>query len=140
MAIAQDEMGEDCEHRFACRALYPTDGHPTQMDTDIMRMPRPASAAVTSRLVFQLEAEGEEESDDTLEKRFPVCNQAKVRRFVSKINGDSAVCPRRFGRCAHVSLPGYQVPEGDETQWEQHIETSRHSPMGQDITTKSDGM
>ena len=127
MARAQDNMGEDCAHRLACRALYPPDGHPTQTDTDIRRMPREASAAVTSRLVFQLEAEGEEASDDPREQRFPVCNQAKVRGFISKIDGDGAVFSRRFGRCAHVSLPGDQVSEGDATRWEQHIEISRPS-------------
>ena len=91
-----------------------------------MRMARQAPAAVTGRLVFQLEAEGEEEGEHELEKRLPVCYQAKIRRFVSKIDSDGAVFSRRFRRCAHVSLPGYQVSEGGETRWGQHVEISRH--------------
>ena len=63
-----------------------------------MRRLRQAPAAVTGRLVFELEAEGYEESDDTLEKRLPVFNQAKVSRFVSNINDDGAMFLRRFGR------------------------------------------
>src|SRR5215475_13806236 len=117
MAIAQDKMGEDCEHRFACRTLDPPDGHPTQTDTDIMRMPRQAPAAVTNRLVFQLEAEGKEESDDTLEKRFPVCNQAKGRGFISKIDGDSTIYACLCGCFPHVSPSGHQVSSADETRW-----------------------
>src|SRR5712691_7582039 len=109
MVIAQDEMGEDREHRSTRRALYPPDGHPTQTDAYIMRMPRQAPAAITGRLVFELEAEGEEESDDTLEKRLAVAKQLKVGRFVLKIDGDGPVFSRRFSRCAHVSPPGHQV-------------------------------
>ena len=74
-----------------------------------MRMPCQEPAAVTGRLVFQLEAEGEEEGDDTLEKRLPIFHQVKVCRFISKIDGDGAVLSLRFGRCAHVSPLCHQV-------------------------------
>jgi len=72
MAIAQDKMGEDCEHRFACRTLDPPDGHPTQADTGIMGMAHQAPAATTSGLVGELKAEGEDEGQHTFEKRLPI--------------------------------------------------------------------
>ena len=99
LAIAQDEMGQDGKHRFARRALYPPDGHPTQTDTDIMRMSRQASAAVTGRLVFQLEAEGEEKSEHELEKRLAIAKELKVGRFVLKIDGDGPIFAGLTGSC-----------------------------------------
>src|SRR5262245_34032763 len=102
-------MREDREHRFTCRALEPPDGDPAQTDAHIMRMTRQASAPITGRLVLELEAKGQEGGEHTLEKRLPVCNQAKVRCFVSKIHGDSTVFAGRFSRCAHVSPPSHQV-------------------------------
>ena len=50
------------------------------------------------------------------EERFAIGKELKVGRFVLKIDGDGAIVSRRFGRCAHVSLPGYQVSEGGETR------------------------
>jgi hypothetical protein len=90
-------------NRFARRALYPPDGHPTQTDTDIMRMPRQASTAVTGRLVFQLEAEGEEKSEHELEKRLAIAKELKVGRFVLKIDGDSPIFAGLTGSVAHGS-------------------------------------
>jgi hypothetical protein len=58
LAIAQDEMREDREHRFACGALDTPDGDPTQPDTDVMRVACQAPASTTGRLVLELKAEG----------------------------------------------------------------------------------
>ena len=117
LAIAQDEVREDREHRFARRALETPDGEPTQTDTDIMRVTRQAPAPATGRLVFELKAEGEEEGQHTFDKRLAVAKQAEVGRFISKIDGDGAVFSRRFGRCAHVSPLCHQVSSADETRW-----------------------
>ena len=84
LAIAQDEVREDREHRFARRALDTPDGDPTQPDTDIMRVACQAPAAATGRLVFELKAEGQEEGEHTFEKRLAVAKQLKVGRFVSE--------------------------------------------------------
>jgi hypothetical protein len=40
LAIAQDEVGEDREHRFAPRTLDTPDGHPTQADAHVMGVAR----------------------------------------------------------------------------------------------------
>src|SRR5262245_15100056 len=122
LAVPQDEMRQHSEYRTTRRALDAPNGHPTQTETDRRRMARQAPTAVTGRLVFQWEAEGEEEGEHAFEKRLPICYQAKIRCFVSKIDGDGAVFSGRFRRCAHVSLPGYQGAEGGETRWGQHVE------------------
>ena len=70
-----------------------------------MRMPRQAPPAVTGRLVLQLEADSENKGEDTLEKRLTISHQAAVGGFVSKINGDSAVFSRWFGRCSQCIAP-----------------------------------
>ena len=62
-------MGEDREYRSARRTLYPPDGDATQPDPHIMRMAGQTPTAATGRLVFQLKAEGEDEGEETLEKR-----------------------------------------------------------------------
>jgi hypothetical protein len=72
LAIAQDEMREDCEHGATCRALESPDGDSTQTDTHIMRMAREASTTATGGFVFQLKAEGHEEGEDTFEERLPI--------------------------------------------------------------------
>jgi hypothetical protein len=80
-------------------------------------MTRQASSPITGCLMLELEAEGQEESEHTLNKRLTVGNQAEVRGFVSKIDRDGAVFSRRFGRCAHVSPLCHQVSSDDETRW-----------------------
>lgn len=71
MLLVQDEMGEDGEHRFARRAQYPPDGHPTQTDMPIVRMVSQAPATATGRLMFELANHGQNECEDTFEERFP---------------------------------------------------------------------
>jgi len=90
-AVPQDEVGQDREYRFAPRTLDTPDGETAQPDPDVMRVTGQTPTPATGRLVFELKAEGEEEGEDTLEKRLPVSQQAAVGGFVSKINGDSAV-------------------------------------------------
>src|SRR4030095_3808700 len=108
-AIAQDEMGQDREHRSACRALDTPDGDSTQADRDIMRVARQAPPAVTGRLVEELKAKRQHEGENTLEKRLPIAKQMKVCFFVSKIDGNGTVFAGPFGGFPHVSSPGSQV-------------------------------
>ena len=117
LAIAQDEVGQHGEHRFARGTLETPDGDPTQTDTHIMRVARQASAPATGRFVLELEAEDQEESEHTFDKRLAVFHQAEVGRFVSEIDGDGAVFARRFGCCAHVSPLCHPVSYADETRW-----------------------
>lgn len=107
LAIAQDEMWKDREHRFARGALETPDGDPTQTETDVMRVPCQASSAATGRLMFELKAKRQEKGEDTFEKRLAICNQAAIGGFISKIDSNGAVFSRRFGRCAQVLPPGH---------------------------------
>ena len=104
-AVPQDEVGQDREYRFAPRTLDTPDGETAQPDPDVMRVMGQTPTPATGRLVFELKAEGEDEGEDTLEKRLPVSQQAAVGGFVSKINGDSAVFSRWFGRCSQCVAP-----------------------------------
>jgi len=67
--------------------------------------------------VFQLKAEGQEERQHQFDKRLAVAKQLKVGRFILEINSDGPVFASRFGRCAHVLPPGYQVSSADKTRW-----------------------
>src|SRR5215470_18603937 len=96
-------MRQDGEDRLAPRTLNAPDGHPTQAYTHIMGVTRQAPASITGCLVLQLEAEGQKEGEDTLEKRLAIAQQVEVGGFVSKIDRDGAVVARRFGCGAHVS-------------------------------------
>jgi hypothetical protein len=78
LAIAQDEVQEDREHRTARGTLETPDGDPAQTDPEIMEMAGQAPAAATGGLVFELKAKGEEKSHDTFEKRFAVAQQLKT--------------------------------------------------------------
>jgi hypothetical protein len=66
--------------------------------------------------MFELKAQGEEKGEHTFDKRLAICNQVKVGRVISQVNGDSAVFSRRFRRCAHVLPLCHQVSEVEETQ------------------------
>src|SRR5207248_539249 len=109
-------------------------------DTDIMRMPCQASTAATGRLVFELEAKGQDEGEDTLEERLAIAQQRKVGRFVSKIDSDGAVFAGPFGGLSHMSPLGHQASSADETRWGEHVAISRPLCRAQSVTTKSDGM
>jgi hypothetical protein len=90
-------------NRFAPRTLDPPDGHPTQAHTHIMGVARQAPAPSTGGLMLQLEAEGQKEGEDALEKRLAIAQQVEVGGFVSKIDSDGAVVSCRFGCCTHMS-------------------------------------
>ena len=103
LAVAQDEVRQDREHRFAPRALDTPDGETTEADTGVMRVACLAPAAATGRFVFQLEAEGEEKSEYALEKRLAIAKALTVGRFLLKIDGDGPIFAGLTGGVAHGS-------------------------------------
>jgi hypothetical protein len=62
-----------------------------------MRVTGETAAPATGRRVGELKAHGQDEGEHELEKHLAIVKQAKVGRFILKINGDGAVCSRRFG-------------------------------------------
>ena len=91
LAIAQDDVRQDCAHGETRGALHPPDGETTQPDTGIMGVACERPAPATGRLMFQLQAKGEEKGEYTFDKRFAVAQQLHIGRFVLKINGDGPV-------------------------------------------------
>ena len=116
LAVAQDEVRQDREHRFARRTLDTPDSETTQADMGVMGVARQASAPATDGFVLQLKAEDLDEGEDTFEERLPIAKQLEVRRFAPEIGSDGAVFSRRFRRCAHMCPLCHQVLEAEETQ------------------------
>jgi hypothetical protein len=75
-------MGQNREHRSTPGALETPDRDAAQTDPHIMRVTRQASSPITGRLMLELEAEGQEKSEHTFNKRLAVCKQAEVCTFV----------------------------------------------------------
>ena len=92
-----------------------------------MGVTRQASAPITGGFVLQLEAEGQKEGEDALEKRLAIAEEVAVGGFASKIDRDGAVVAGPFGCCAHESPPGPQVSSVDETRWGEPVDISRPS-------------
>jgi hypothetical protein len=65
-----------------------------------MGVARQGPAAATGRLVLELKPEGHDERQHPFDKRLAVAQQLNVGCFVLKIDGDSPVVARRFGRYA----------------------------------------
>src|SRR5215813_3040032 len=103
LAIAQNEVGEDREHRFAPCTLDTPDGDPTQADPHVMGVARQAPASATGCLMCELKAKRQDEGEDTFDKRLAVIKELKVGRLVPKIDSDGAVCAYRLSCCVHVS-------------------------------------
>jgi hypothetical protein len=80
-----------------------------------MGVARQAPAAATRRLVVELKAQGEEESEDKLDKRLAIVNQLKVSGFIVEIDGNRAVFPWCFGGLSHVSSSVEMAVGVDET-------------------------
>jgi len=79
-------MREDREDRVARGALDPPNGHPTETDTHIRGVACQAAAPATGGFVFQLKAEGQDESKDTFQERLAIAKQLEVGRFVAEID------------------------------------------------------
>src|SRR4051794_32788185 len=78
LAIAQDEVGEDCEHRATRGALETPDGAPPETDTHIMRVTRQAPAATTGGFVLELKSDGQDERHHQFNKGLAVAKQLNV--------------------------------------------------------------
>src|SRR5215831_19396832 len=96
-------------------ALHPPDGETTQPDTGIMGVAGETPTPATGRLMFQLQAKGEEKGEHTFDKRFAVAQQLHIGRFVLKINGDSPVFAGLTGSGSHGSPSGQMVGATDQT-------------------------
>jgi hypothetical protein len=127
LAIAQDEVGQDGEHRMTRRALEPPDGHPTQAHAEIMRVARQTSATATSGLVFELKAKGQEKGEHAFDKGLAIAKQLKVGRFILKINRDGPVFTGLAGCIVHGSSSGQMVGAADDPKWRNTCTISRRS-------------
>src|SRR4029434_6682898 len=129
LTIAQDEVGQDCEHRSACGALDPPDGETTQPETGIVGVAGQAPALAAAGLVYELKAESEEKREHELDKRLGVTKELKVRRLILKIDGDSTVLACRLGCLSHLSPPLrwslalIRTPWGNLVRYTEYCET-----------------
>ena len=115
LAVAQDEVRQDGEHRFAGGALDTPDGETTQPDTGIMGVAGQAPAPAAAGLVDELKANREEKGEDELDKRLGVTQELKVGRLILEIDGDGAVLACRFGGCVPCLTPMQMAIGADET-------------------------
>jgi hypothetical protein len=127
LAIAQDEMWQDGEHGFACRALDAPDGDSPYTDAHIMRVAGQTPAAPTGRLMLELKAQGEEKGEDELDKRPTVVKELNVSRFIVEIDGDGAVVASLVDRVSHGSSLGQIVSAADDPKWRHTCTISRGS-------------
>src|SRR4029434_3097431 len=101
LAITQDEVGQDGEHRTTGGALDAPYDDATQANTDIVRVTGQTATPTTGGFVFQLKAERHHEGEDTFEERLAIVKQLHVGRFVLKIYGDGAVFTSLAGCGSH---------------------------------------
>ena len=112
-AGAPDKMRQDRADRCAGGALDAPDGEPAQANPRVMGVARQASTRAAAGLVEELEAEGEEEGEDKLDKRVGVAQEPKVGRLIVEIDGDRTVFACQCGSPCHVS-PFAQMAVGAE--------------------------
>jgi hypothetical protein len=70
-----------------------------------MRVARQTPAAAAGCLVFQLKAEGEDESHDQFGKGLAVAKRLKIGRLIMEIDADGAVLPSPCGCFANWVTP-----------------------------------
>src|SRR5918995_1396959 len=110
-------MRQDREHGFARRALDTPEGNSPSTDAHIMRVAGQASAAVTGRLMLELNAKGEEKGEDEFDKRLAITKQLKVGPLIVEIDGEGAVLASLAGALAHGSSSGQMVSTADDPTW-----------------------
>src|SRR5690349_22264361 len=81
LTLAPDAVGQDREHRTACGALDSPDREPTEPDTDVMGVACQDTTLAAAGLVEELQAEGEKEGEDELDKRLGIAHEGKVSRL-----------------------------------------------------------
>src|SRR5215467_6923943 len=120
-------MRQDGEDRLAPRTLNAPDGHPTQAYTHIMGVTRQAPTPITGGLMLQLEAEGQKEGEDALEKRLAIAQELKVGGFVLEIDSESPVFAGLASCVAHESPSGQIVVADDDPRWRYDCTMARGS-------------
>ena len=103
LALAQDEVREDGEHRMTGGALDPPDGEATEAHPCIMGVACQTPAAATGRLMRELKAERKDEGEDALDKRFGIAQEGKVGRLIVEVDGHRTVLAGRCGSLSHGS-------------------------------------
>ena len=103
--LIYNEVRQPGEHGFTRRALDPPDGEPTHTAADIMRVTGETPAPATGRRVGEPKAQGQDKSEDELDKRLGVTEELKVGRLVLEIDGDGPVLACRLGGVSHLSPP-----------------------------------
>ena len=79
------------------RTRDPPEGEITRPDAGVMRVAGQAPAAVTGRLMLELQAKGEARGEAPLDHGFRVAKPLNVGGFILTINGDGAVFTSRGG-------------------------------------------
>jgi len=85
--------------------------------------------------VVELKADGEDEGEDKLNKRFGVVQQRKVGRLIVEVDGEGTVLACRFGGVSHVSSPvqmrlvRMRHGEGNMLSYQGSDERRRASPL-----------
>jgi hypothetical protein len=74
-----------------------------------MRVARQTPAAAAGCLVFQLKAEGEDESHDQFGKGLAVAKRLKIGRLIMEIDADRAVLPSPWVALPNGSPPDHRV-------------------------------
>src|SRR5215467_13278147 len=109
LAIAQDKMRQNREHRATRGTLEPPDGDATETAPQIMGVAGQAPIPVTGRLVFQLKPDGQDERHHQFDKRLPIVQQTKVGGFILEIDGDSSVFAGLASVVSHGASSGQMV-------------------------------
>jgi len=110
-------MREDREDGFARGALDAPDGEPTQPDPDVMRVAGETPTSATGGRVGELKAQGQNKSEDALDKRLTIVQQARVGGFVVKIDGDGPIGAGPVCGVSHGSPSGQMVGATDDPRW-----------------------
>ena len=111
LAVAQDEVREHREHRFARGALDTPDGETTQPDTGIVGVAGQAPALAAAALVEELKTEREDKRQHELDKRFGITQEGKVGRLIVEVDGNRTVLAGRCRSLAHGS-PSVEMAGG----------------------------
>src|SRR4029450_11840395 len=94
----------------ASGALNAPNSETAEPHAGIMGVASHRAAAVTGRLVFELEADGEDEGEDELDERLGIAKELCVSGLIVEIDGEGAVLAWCFGCLCHVSSPwGWQL-------------------------------
>jgi hypothetical protein len=131
--VAQDKMGQHGEDRLAYRTLQAPDRDPAESDTHIVRVACQTKAARTRGFMPELEASGQDESNNKVEKGFALVQQTKVGSLVVKIDNNGALLSDTRGRrLLHSEFPARQPLPGP------FCKTTRDLPpcLGNSVTVR----